>query len=67
MDKFLLKASEDAHLDAFQTGFESANDGLMNASSYIVENLLTYLALKGALEDIQDQKKSRNELISFLS
>lgn len=55
MDKSFLKAAEDALLDAFQNGFESAFNGLKNATFRVVESVLTDFAPKGALDDTLDK------------
>lgn len=53
--RFLLEAAEGALLDAFEIGFQSANDGLENTPFSFVESVLAALALKGALSDTLDR------------
>lgn len=55
LDKYRVKAAEDTLLDVFRTDFEIANIGLKNACCSFVENLLTKLAVKEAIDGVLDR------------
>lgn len=59
MDKFLLKAAEEALSGAFQIGSESTNVEMKNAFFRFAENVVTYLVLKGALDVVFDRNVAK--------
>lgn len=64
MDKALLKAAEDALMDAFQIGFESTKNGQKND---FVEIALTDIVCKGSLDDTLDRNMEKwDQYSSFM-
>lgn len=57
----MSKATEEAHLDAFHIGFETANDGIMIASFLFAEQLLMKMAQNGASNKVFSRNTERRD------
>lgn len=55
----MTKAAEKALSDAFQVVFESAKNGLKNASYHFLKSILTEMAQNGGLDDVFDRNIER--------
>lgn len=51
MGHYITKTAEDALSNAFQAGYESANEGSKNVSWHFIESVLTEMAHDGSSGD----------------